>query len=180
MLSPSAKSDLPLFTIRDYERTIEPRIHTSRFVDANENNSGSSRRDRPNGFCRSTLPSIMPSTSNAIFYPDVYSRRFEPRRSLSGIKVGLPTDPDHDRILETTAVNVSMPSPRAGHTHQRQSLLRCGRPSPALYWLRWIAPRIRRARPGPDFIKKSGRSVAIPSWRWPWSVRTTASARRDR
>ena len=109
MLSPSAKSDLPLFTIRDYERTIEPRIHTSRFVDANENNSGSSRRDRPNGFCRSTLPSIMPSTSNAIFYPDVYSRRFEPRRSLSGIKVGLPPDPDHDRILETAAVNVSMP-----------------------------------------------------------------------
>jgi integrase len=71
----------------------------------------------------------MPSASNAIFYPDVYSRRFEPRRSLSGIKVGLPTDPDHDRILETAAVNVSMPthllmdnvpikvvSERAGHS----------------------------------------------------------------
>ena len=98
------------------EGTIEPRIHTSRFVDANENNSGSSRRDRPNGFCRSTLPSIMPSTSNAIFYPDVYSRRFEPRRSLSGIKVGLPPDPDHDRILETAAVNMSMPLGRQGET----------------------------------------------------------------
>jgi len=70
MLSPSVKSDLPLFTIGDYERTIAPGIHTSWFVDANENNSGSSRRDRPNGFCRSTLPFTTPSTSNAIFYPD--------------------------------------------------------------------------------------------------------------
>ena len=84
-------------------------MHTSRFVDANENNSGSSRRDRPSGFRRSTLPSTTPSTSNAIFYPDVYSRRFGLRRSLSGIKVGLPLNPDHDRILAIAAVNVSMP-----------------------------------------------------------------------
>jgi len=51
----------------------------------------------------------MPSTSNAIFYPDAFSRRFETRRSLSGIKVGLPPDPDHDPIVAAAAVNGSMP-----------------------------------------------------------------------
>ncbi len=49
------------------------------------------------------------STSNAIFYPAAFSRRFEPRRSRSGIKVGLQPDPDHDPIVATAAVNVSMP-----------------------------------------------------------------------
>ena len=34
------------------------------FVDANENNSGSSRRDRPSGFRRSTLPSTTPSNTS--------------------------------------------------------------------------------------------------------------------
>ena len=108
-LSPFVRNGCLRFTNRVYERIIERRTHTSRCDDANENNSGSSRRDRPNGFCRSTLPSTTPSTSNAIFYPDVYSRRFEPRRSLSGTKVGLPPDPYPDRILPTAAVNVSMP-----------------------------------------------------------------------
>ena len=110
MLSPSAKSDLPPFTIRDYELTIGRKIPTSRFGGENENSSGSSRLDQPNGFWRSTLPSTTPSTSNAIFYPDVFSRRFEPRRSLSGIKVGLPPDPDHNQIPAAAAVNVSMPN----------------------------------------------------------------------
>jgi len=102
-------SDLQQFTIRDYERTIEPRIHTSRSVDANENNSGSSHRDPLNGFCRSTPPSTMLSMFNAIFYPAAFSRRFEPRRSLSEIKVGLQPDPDHEPIVAAAAVNVSMP-----------------------------------------------------------------------
>ena len=103
------KSALPLFTIRDYERTIGPRTHTNRCDDANENNIGSSHRDRPNGSCRSTPPSTTLSTSNAIFYRAAFSRRFEPRRSRSGIKVGLLPDPDRDPIVATAVVNVSMP-----------------------------------------------------------------------
>ena len=105
----SAKSDLPLFTIRDCGRTIEPRIHTSRYVDANENNSGSIHRDPPNGSFQSTPPSTTLSTSSAIFYPAAFSRRFEPRRSLSGIKAGVLPDPDHDPILR----NATEPSARA-------------------------------------------------------------------
>ena len=35
--------------------------------DDSENSSGSNRQDRPNGSCRSMLPSTTPSTSNAIF-----------------------------------------------------------------------------------------------------------------
>ena len=84
----------------------EPKTHTSRCDDANENNSGSSRRDPPNGSWRSTPPSTTLSTSNAIFYPAASSRRFEPRRSRSGIKVGLPPELDHDPIVATATVNV--------------------------------------------------------------------------
>ncbi len=69
----------------------------------------SSRRGRLNGSCRSTLPSTTPPTSNAIFYPDGYSRSFAPRRLLSGIKVSLLHEADHDQILATAAVNVSIP-----------------------------------------------------------------------
>lgn len=41
-----------------------------------------------NGSCQSMLPSTTPSTSNATFYFAAFSRRFEPRHSLSGIKIG--------------------------------------------------------------------------------------------
>ena len=103
------KSDLPLFTIRDYERTIGRRTRISRFDGESENSSGSNRRDRHNGSCRSTPLSTTPSTSNAIFYRAAFSRRFETRRSRSGIKVGLLPDPDHDPIVASAPVNVSMP-----------------------------------------------------------------------
>lgn len=53
----------------------------------NENSSGSSRMDQPNGFYRFTPPSTTLSTSNAIFRHAASSRRFEPRRSLSGSSV---------------------------------------------------------------------------------------------
>ena len=76
---------------------------------ANENNSGSIHRDPPNGSFQSTPPSTTLSTSSAIFYPAAFSRRFEPRRSLSGIKAGVLPDPDHDPIVPNAAVNVSMP-----------------------------------------------------------------------
>ena len=109
MLSPSTKSGFPFFMIRDCGRTIEPKTHTSRCAAENENSSGSNRRGRPSGSFQSTPPSRTPSTSNAIFYPDVFSRSFEPRRLLSGIRVGLLPDPDHHKTLATAAVNVSMP-----------------------------------------------------------------------
>jgi len=99
-------------TIGDCARTIGQRIPTSRFGGESENNSGSSHRDQPNGSCQSTPPSTTSSTFNAIFYPAASSRYFVPRRSLSGIRVGLLPDPDHDRILATVPVNVSMPSER--------------------------------------------------------------------
>ncbi len=108
--SPFAKNGCQRSTIRDYERTIEPRTHTNRCDDANESSSGSNHRDRPNGSCRSTQPSTMLSTSNAIFYRVVFSRSFEPRRLWPGIKVGLQPDPDHDPIVATATVNVSMPT----------------------------------------------------------------------
>ena len=41
-----------------------------------------------NGSCQSMLSSTTPSTSNATFYLAAFSRRFEPRHSLSGIKIG--------------------------------------------------------------------------------------------
>jgi len=88
------------------ERTIELRIHTSRFVDANENNNGSSRRDPPNGSFRSTPPSTTLSMSNAIFYRAASTNSFELRRLLSGSNVGLPPDPDYDRVQATVAVNL--------------------------------------------------------------------------
>ncbi len=53
--------------------------------------------------------SIHAAVNNALFYPDALSRRFETRRSLSGIKIGLPRDADHDQILATAPVNVSVP-----------------------------------------------------------------------
>jgi hypothetical protein len=123
MLSPFVKNGCLLFTIRDCERTIEPRIHTSPFDGVNENSSGSNQRALPNGSCRSTLPSTTPSTSNAIFYPDASSKNYEPGRSPSGVKAGLPPDADHDRILATGAANVSMPSDGAGQS--RKDLLPC-------------------------------------------------------
>ncbi len=55
------------------------------------------------------------STSSAIFYPAAFSRRFEPRRSLSGIKAGVLPDPDHDPIVPNAAVNVSMPGEERQH-----------------------------------------------------------------
>ncbi len=102
-------NDFPRFMIRGCGQTIEPKIHTCQFDDENENSSGSSRLDQRNASCRSMPPSRTLSTSNAIYYPAAFLRRFEPRRSLSGIKVGLQPDPDHDAIVATVVVNVSMP-----------------------------------------------------------------------
>ncbi len=110
MPSPFAKNGCLRFTIRDYERTIELRTHTNRCDDAIEDSIGSNHRDPPNGSCQPMRLSTTPSTFNAIFYPAATSRQFEPRRSLSGTKVGLPPDPDHAIILATVAVNVSMPA----------------------------------------------------------------------
>ena len=93
--SPFVKNGCLRFTTRDYERTIELRTHTNRYDDANENSIGSNRRDPPNGSFQSMPLSTTPSMSNATFYPAASSNRFEPRRSLSGIKVGLSPDPDH-------------------------------------------------------------------------------------
>ncbi len=110
-------------TMKDCAQTIGPRIPTSRFGGESENNSGSSHRDQPIGSCQSTPPPTTPSTFNAIFCPAASSRCFVPRRSLSGIKVGLPPDPDHDRILATVPVSVSMPC-RPGPCRARRSTAR--------------------------------------------------------
>ena len=108
-LSPFVRNGCLRPTIRDCARTIGRRIPTSRFRGESENNSASSHRDQPNGSCQSTPPSTTPSTFNAIFYPATSSRCFVLRRSLSGIKVGMLPDLDHDRILANVPVNVSMP-----------------------------------------------------------------------
>jgi hypothetical protein len=54
-----------------------------------------------------------PSTTlvrfNATFCRAASTRRFGPRHSLSGIVIGFPPNPDHDQILASAAVNVSMP-----------------------------------------------------------------------
>jgi hypothetical protein len=104
-------------TIRDCARTIGRRIPTSRFGGESESSSGSSHRDQPNGSCQSTPPSTTPSTRNAIFYPAASSRCFVPRRSLSGIKVGLPPEPakrdETARQREPERATVAVPPGRA-------------------------------------------------------------------
>jgi len=109
MPSPSVKSGFPRSMIRDCGQTIALKTRTNPCGDANENSSGLSRLDPPNGSCRSTPPSTTPFTSNAILCTAASSNSFEPRHSLSGIKVGLQSDPRHVQILTSTSVNVSMP-----------------------------------------------------------------------
>jgi len=97
-------------TRQDGERTTGRKIHTFPFDDESARCSASNRPAPRNAFFRFLPPCTTPFTSNAIFCTADSLNSFEPRRSLSGIKVGLRSDLDHDRILETVAVNVSMPA----------------------------------------------------------------------
>ena len=108
--SPSAKSGFARSMIRACEQTIGLKTHTSRFGGENENSSGSNRLDQLNASCRSTPPSRTPSTSNAIFCLAPSSRRFGPRRLLSGGRAASQPDPWCGALRPTAAVNVSMPS----------------------------------------------------------------------
>ena len=109
--SPSAKSGFLRSMIRDCGRTIGLKTHTSRFDDERENSSGSSRLDQPNGSSRSMPPSRTPSTSNAISFLAPYSRRFGPRRSLSGGRAASQPDPGKGEFRPTAAVNVMVWTP---------------------------------------------------------------------
>jgi hypothetical protein len=77
--------------------------------DENENSSGSSRLDQRNASCRSMPPSRTPSTSNAISFLALSSRRFGPKHLRSGGRVASQFDSDHDEFRPTAIVNVSMP-----------------------------------------------------------------------
>ena len=109
MLSQFAKSGFARSTIRNCGQTIEPKIHTCRFGGENENSSGSSQLDQLNTSCRSMPPSRTLSTSNAISFLALSSRRFGPRHLSSGARVASQSDSDHDKFRPTATVNVSMP-----------------------------------------------------------------------
>lgn len=63
--SPFANSSCPRSMITACGPTIGPRTPISRYGGENENSSGPSHRDPPNGSCRSTPPLTTPFISNA-------------------------------------------------------------------------------------------------------------------
>lgn len=108
--SPFVRKGCLRFTIKDYERTIEPKTHTSPFDAASESVSGSSLRGQLSAICRSMMPSTTLSTSNVTFCRAASSNSFALTRFPFGSRSGsAPVPYPRHRTRAAAPVNVSKP-----------------------------------------------------------------------